>query len=184
MVSKLIQIELDNRAIIKVSQRWEDMLKILIDADGCPVVEETIDMGLHYNISVIIVADTSHEVAYEGVKTIMVDKGRDRTDFVLLQNVEKNDIVITQDYGLATLVLSRQAVALSQNGLLYTNDNINALLTSRYQGAMMRKHRKYGSAMKKRTREDNLRFIEALDHLLSKVVEESYAANISTEAEL
>lgn len=152
------------------------MPKILIDGDGCPVIEETIDIACNKGWSVLVLADTSHEFYFGGledcVHTILVDKGRDRTDYVLLQNVEKNDIVITQDYGLATLVLSRQAYPLSQNGVLYTDENIGGLLMQRHQGSLMRKHRNYGSNMKKRTKEDDQRFMCALEELLGNLMEE------------
>ncbi|MEG1474113.1 MAG: DUF188 domain-containing protein [Longicatena sp.] len=147
------------------------MFKILIDADGCPVVEESIDIGEFYNIPVVIVADSSHVFAYEGVETIICDKGKDRADFVLLQKVNKNDIVVTQDYGLATLVLSRQAYPISQNGLRYSDDNIDALLLSRHQGSIARKHKKYGSPMKKRTSDDDARFITSLRALVLQILE-------------
>lgn len=148
------------------------MFKILIDGDGCPVVEETIEIAQYYDVRVILVADTSHSLYYEDVEIIVADKGRDRTDFILLQNVEKNDIVITQDYGLAALVLSRQAYPVSQNGFLYTNDNIEELLSKRHTGSIMRKHNMRGPSIRKRTRDDDMRFMDTLSALLVKLLEE------------
>lgn len=148
------------------------MPKILIDADGCPVVDETIEIGEAYGIEVILVADTSHVFSYEDISVIVADKGRDRTDFILLQNVEKDDIVITQDYGLAALVLSRKAHPVSHNGFLYTEDNMDDFLASRYMGSLMRKHKNHGPHMRKRTREDDERFIATLESLLESLLEE------------
>lgn len=148
------------------------MLKILVDGDGCPVVEETIDIAQEFDVRVILVADTSHNLYYEGVETIVADKGRDRTDFVLLQYVKKNDIVVTQDYGLAALVLSRQAYPVSQNGFLYTNENIEELLSKRHTGSVMRKHKLRGPAIKKRTKDDDMKFMDTLSDLLMKLLEE------------
>lgn len=148
------------------------MPKILIDADGCPVIEETLELGEAFGMEVVLVADTSHVFSYEHVKVIVADKGRDRTDFVLLQNVEKNDIVVTQDYGLAALVLSKRAYPVSQNGFLYTEDNIEDLLASRHAGSVMRKHKNHGPNMKKRTREDDQKFMTTLEALLVNLLEE------------
>lgn len=147
------------------------MPKILVDGDGCPVVEETIHIAHKFNMPVILVADTAHELYFTGIKTIVVDKGKDRTDFVLLQNVEKNDIVITQDYGLAALVLSRNAYPITQNGLQYTNENIDGLLSMRHIGGVLRKHKRY-SNMKKRSKEDDEKFMSTLEKVLEECIKE------------
>ena len=77
------------------------MSDIYIDADGCPVIEETLQAGEDFGFPVILVCDTSHVFPYEHVVILMADKGRDSTDFLLLSHVKKGDIVVTQDYGLA-----------------------------------------------------------------------------------
>lgn len=156
---------------ISIHQRWLNMPSVFIDGDGCPVVYETIDIAQGYDLDITIVCDTSHVYNIEGVNIIIVDKGRDRADFVLLQNIKKNDIVITQDYGLAALTLSKQAYPISQNGLVYTNENIEALLFQRHMSSNLRKHKKYSSHIKKRTKEDDDQFIEALDCLIEQVLE-------------
>lgn len=146
------------------------MSKILVDGDGCPVVEETIAVAQAFGIRVVLIADTSHDLLFEGAETMIADKGKDRTDFILLQNVEKNDIVVTQDYGLAALVLSRGAYPVSQNGLLYTNENIEGLLAKRHMGTILRKHKKYRTTIKKRTHEDDKNFQDGLYTLLLDVL--------------
>lgn len=147
------------------------MSKILVDGDGCPVVEETIALAQAFQVRVILIADTSHDLFFEGAETMIADKGKDRTDFILLQNVEKSDIVVTQDYGLAALVLSREAYPVSQNGLLYTNENIEGLLAKRHTGSIMRKHKKFRSTIKKRTREDDKKFQDTLYALLQNIMQ-------------
>ena len=141
------------------------MPKILIDADGCPVVEETIELASAYHVEVMIVCDTSHYYAFEDVKVIMADKGRDASDFLLLRNVEKNDIIITQDYGLAALALSKHAIVLSQNGFHYTEENIDSYLQQRHTSSKMRKQGHH-TPIKKRSAEDDERFIECLQQTL------------------
>lgn len=142
------------------------MPKILIDGDGCPVVEETISIANQFDVEVVIVCDTSHFFSYKGVSVIVADKGRDAADFILLRNVENNDIIITQDYGLAALALAKGAQVLSQNGFAYTRENIDGLLAQRHQSHVMRKHGKYAYA-KKRTHEDDEAFCDLLYDTLS-----------------
>lgn len=107
-------------------------MQILIDADGCPVVDISVGTARQHKIECIILCDTSHVFQKEGATTIMVSKGADSVDFALVNMVQKGDIVITQDYGLAAMCLARHAVPINQNGLIYTEDNIDGLLMQRH----------------------------------------------------
>lgn len=113
-------------------------MRILIDADGCPVVDITVETAKKYNIECIILCDTSHVFERDGVKTITVSKGADSVDFALVNLVKIGDIVITQDYGLAAMCLARNAIALSQNGMEYTSQNIDSLLLARHTAKKIR----------------------------------------------
>ena len=83
-------------------------MKILIDADGCPVTKIAIKIAQKFNIKVIIFCDTSHQFNFDDVKVITVDKGSDSADFALVNAASEKDIVITQDYGLAAMALSKK----------------------------------------------------------------------------
>ncbi|WP_312642587.1 YaiI/YqxD family protein [Hydrogenoanaerobacterium sp.] len=142
-------------------------MKILIDADGCPVVDEAIHLAQQHGTEVIILCDTSHVFERDDARTITVSKGADSVDFVLVNMVQKGDLVITQDYGLAAMCLAKGAVPLSQNGMVYTNDNIDSLLLARHTA---KKIRNAGGRLKgstKRTREQDEAFVTALSALLS-----------------
>ncbi len=138
------------------------MFNIIIDGDGCPVIEETLQIAEHFSIPVILVSDTSHEFCYENCKIIVVDCGKDSTDFAVLQNVNKNDIVITQDYGLAALVLSKGASAISQNGIKFQDNNILGLLNQRCDARKLRKHNRHFGHSKKRSKQDTIAFENTL----------------------
>ena len=73
-------------------------MRILIDADGCPVVDMAVCMARQHNIECLLLCDTSHEFRKEGATTITVSKGADSVDFVLMNLLRKGDIVVTQDY--------------------------------------------------------------------------------------
>lgn len=143
-------------------------MRVLVDADGCPVVKIAMDICKKNNIKMIVICDTSHIFNLEGIQTIMVDKGADSADFRLVNLIESGDIVITQDYGLAAMCLSRKAIVLNQNGMFYNNSNIDSLLLARHTA---KKIRNAGGRIKgnsKRTQEQNEDFKKALISLINK----------------
>ncbi|HWI47259.1 MAG TPA: YaiI/YqxD family protein [Rummeliibacillus sp.] len=146
------------------------MSKICIDADGCPVVSETIQIAKEFQLEVIIFCDTSHNFEIEGVKTVIVSKGADAVDFALVNQIHKGDITITQDYGLAAMVLARGAYVMNQNGLQYTSKNIDQLLYSRHLNQKIRQAGGRTKGPKKRTKEINDKFINNFRKLCEHVI--------------
>lgn len=144
-------------------------MKILIDADGCPVVDITIRVCKALDIKPIIMCDTSHIIQKKDIETIVISKGFDAVDFALLNRVEKGDIVITQDYGLAAMVLSKGGYSINQNGMIYDSENIDRLLFTRHVSKKARNagHRIKGP--KKRSKEDDIRFEENLIKLIKNI---------------
>ena len=143
-------------------------MKIYIDVDGCPVVRNTLKIAGKFNIPCVIICDTAHQIEHGGAETIVVEKGADSVDFRLVNLIQKGDIAITQDYGLAAMCLSKQAVVLNQNGKEYTNDNISGLLEFR---AVSKKIRHNGGRLKgmpKRSWEQDMAFENALQYILVK----------------
>lgn len=143
-------------------------LTVLIDGDGCPVVNEAVALAREYHTDCVIFCDTAHQMEREGAQTITVSKGADSADFALVNRVHAGDIVITQDYGLAAMCLSKSARILNQDGKHYTAENIDGLLFSRYVG---KKVRKAGGRLKgppKRRPEQTTRFVQALRQLLEE----------------
>lgn len=144
--------------------------KILIDADACPVVDLALTLCKKYSITCILLCDTAHMLHREGAQTLVFDKGADSVDFALVNRACPGDIVITQDYGLASMCLSRGAKVLHQDGWQYTSDNIDALLFQRHAA---REYRAAGGRTKgpqKRTSTQNEAFCNALDALIQQTV--------------
>ena len=144
-------------------------MKILIDADGCPVVDLTVRLAAKHGAECVILCDTAHEFNREGAQTVIVEKGADSVDFKLVNLVSEGDIVVTQDYGLAAMCLARKAVPLSQNGMVYTDKNIDQLLFTRY---VSKKIRNSGGRLKgpsKRKPEQDKAFEEALERLIKDI---------------
>ena len=143
-------------------------MQIFIDADGCPVVDITVRLAKQFGVGCTILCDTSHEFHKDGAETVTVEKGADSVDFKIVNLVKAGDIVITQDYGLAAMCLARNAVPVSQNGLVFNDKNIEQLLFTRY---VSKKIRNAGGRMKgpsKRTPEQDRAFEAALTKLLTQ----------------
>ena len=133
-------------------------MKIYIDADGCPVVKNTLKIAKEFHILCVIICDTAHQIEHENAETIVVDKGADSVDFCLVNLIQKGDIAVTQDYGLAAMCLSKRAIVLDQDGKEYTNENISGLLEFR---AVSKKIRQSGGRLKgmpKRTISQDIAF--------------------------
>ena len=137
-------------------------IKILIDADGCPVTDIALRLCREYNLPCLILCDTAHEFCRAGAETLVFDKGEDSVDYALVNRVVPGDLVITQDYGLASMCLGRGCRVLHQDGWEYTADNIDTLLLFRHES---RKHRAAGGRIKgakKRTVQQDQDFEAAL----------------------
>lgn len=91
-------------------------MRVLIDADGCPVLGCAIRVAKRFGVPVLLLCDTAHEFTREGAQTITVSKGADSADFALVNLLHPGDAVITQDYGLAAMCLARGALPIHQDG--------------------------------------------------------------------
>ena len=141
--------------------------QVLIDADGCPVVDLTLQIARQFGVPVIILCDTAHQIEREGAQTLVFDKGSDSVDFALVNRVKPWDIVVTQDYGLASMCLAKCARVLNQNGLEYTADNIDALMLRRYENKKLLRAGKHPKGSPKRTKEQDVRFADTLEKILN-----------------
>lgn len=147
------------------------VINVLIDADGYPVTDIAIRLCREFHIPCLLLCDTAHEFHRDGAETLVFDKGADSVDYALVNRVHKGDLVITQDYGLASMCLSRQCRVLHQDGWEYTRENIDALLFVRHES---RKHRAAGNRMKgpkKRTAQQDSAFEQALRTILQTSVQ-------------
>ena len=136
-------------------------MKILIDADGCPVTAAAVQAAEQNNIKALVFCDTSH------AEVITVSKGADSADFALVNRIEPGDIIVTQDYGLAAMALAKKGRPITQNGLVISERNIDTLLASRH---IAKKVRRAGGRLKgpsKRSSEQDDHFKKALSALIN-----------------
>ena len=141
-------------------------MKVLVDAVSCPVVKEVEYVCKKHEVEAILVCDTSHILTSDYSKVIIGDCGRDSADMVLLNRCEKGDVVVTGDYGLASLVLTKGGVCIKQSGMLYTEKNIDTLIMQRYISKKARLMGKRVKGPNKRKKEDSLIFLKAFENLI------------------
>ena len=149
------------------------MPHIYVDADACPVVKQIEIVAKSHNIPVTLFCDTNHVLKSDYSEVKIIGAGADAVDFALMNSSRAGDIVVTKDYGVAAMALARGAYAINQDGWLYTNENIEGLLAKRHFIKKMRNatHKHHLKGPRKRTDEDDEKFIEALGQLLDKVID-------------
>ena len=147
-------------------------MKLLIDADACPVVDEALAIAKRHGVEVTLVCDAAHVMNRDGAQTVYVMKGADSADFRLVNLVGRGDAVVTQDYGLAAMCLARRARVLDQNGMEYTDDNIDSLLLRRHTAARLRRGGVRLKGPSKRTSAQDTAFRDALETLFSRPTKE------------
>lgn len=140
-------------------------MKVLVDADACPVKHIIERIAREYKIPVIMVIDTSHILHSDYSEILQVSKAPEAVDIALINRTSAGDIVVTQDYGVASMALGKRAYAINQNGKYYTEENIDRLMFERHIAKKQRRAGNKTSSIKKRTRENDSHFEEAFIQL-------------------
>jgi uncharacterized protein YaiI (UPF0178 family) len=137
-------------------------MKILVDADACPrtVLQICFGIGKKYDIGIWTVASFNHHI--ESDHHVVVGNGSQEADIKICNLTRAGDIVITQDWGLAAMVLGKGAVCLSPAGREYRKENMDFLLEEREIKAKLRP-RAPDQGPKKRREEDDHRFASLLE---------------------
>ena len=146
----------------------EYKLRIIVDADACPksVLQHTVDTGAKYGIPIITVASFNHNIISS--QHITVESGSQEADLKIINVTECGDIIITQDWGLAALVLSKRASAVSPVGIEYSTEKMDFMLEEREMKAKFRRSGGRTKGPKKRNAVDDMRFAATLKRILSR----------------
>ena len=142
-------------------------MRILIDADACPVTRIAERVARDHSIPVVLLCDTNHVLTSDYSEIRVIGAGADAVDIALINMCHPGDIVVTQDYGVAALALGKGAKAIHQSGRWFTDENIDGLLMERHMAKVARrsaKHHLKGPA--KRTAEDDRRFEESFRRMI------------------
>ena len=149
-------------------------MKIFVDADACPVKQEVIQLAAKYSLTVVFVFSISHsgnlqlKADVNNVELVMVDNESQAADMAIMNRVSAKDIVITGDYGLASIVLSKKTAAISYNGYCYDEKNIDKLLYERHLSSEIRRSGGRVKGPAKRSKQENLKFLAALNSVILK----------------
>jgi uncharacterized protein YaiI (UPF0178 family) len=143
-------------------------MKILVDADACPVTRIVEQVAQKEKISCVLLCDTNHVLHSDYSEVKIIGAGADAVDFALLNLCQKGDVVVTQDYGVAAMILGKGAYGIHQSGRWYTNQNIDELLMQRHIAKKVRRSSKKNhlKGPAKRTEEDDRRFQESFEKLI------------------
>lgn len=139
---------------------------IYIDGDSSPIKDLAIDIAKKNEQQVTIYFDDSHLYTSDYAKVITVSTGKDSVDYAILKDINNGDILITDDYGLASLALIKMVTVITSKGIILSNDNINSFLTSRFLSQKERLNNKHLKGPKKRTSYDDKKFCDTLNLLL------------------
>lgn len=141
-------------------------MRIIVDADACPgkaIIEKT---ASKYSIPVIMFCDLSHILSSTYSTIRYVESGFQSVDMAVANETKAGDIIVTQDYGVAAMVLGKNAFAINPKGFIYDQSNIDRLLFERHIAQKVRKSGGRTANHKKRSSEDDERLLRNLELLI------------------
>ena len=114
-------------------------MKIIIDGDACPSIPIIEKIAKKYNIDVLIYCDFNHYIQSNYSEVKIVDSGFQSVDMHVVNSASKDDIVISQDYGVAAMCLRKKAYVINPKGYIYSEKNIDRLLEERHISQKIRR---------------------------------------------
>ena len=146
------------------------MLEIYVDADACPVKQEVCRVAKRYRLNVTFVSNSLMRIPdQEGAKLVVVEGQFDAADNWIVENVSKDDIVVTADTPLAYRCVKKGAQVLGPTGRVLSDVNIGQVLATR---DLLTELREAGTIMggpppfQKR---DRSRFLQSLDQIIQNI---------------
>lgn len=144
------------------------MRQVWVDADACPrsVMQFLRSNQVQLDYRLWTVSSSNHLFTDE--QHITVDPDPQAVDMVIANKMQPGDIVVTQDWGLAALVLCKGGQAIAPSGMIYSRERLPFMLEQRN---LLARYRRGGGRSKgpaARTRADDQRFQQAFVLLLSK----------------
>jgi uncharacterized protein len=143
-----------------------EIMKIIIDADACPKAALNIcrELGHRYGVAVWTVASFNHNI--ESDHHTIVGSDSQEADLKVINLAENGDIAVTQDWGLAAMLIGKKVRSLSPIGKEYRPENIDFMLEEREAKAKFRRSGGRTKGPKKRTEEDDLNFSRNLELMI------------------
>jgi uncharacterized protein len=144
---------------------------LFVDADACPkpIKEEISFISRSFELNVYFVASFEHATNSKGDEWIFVDAGPESVDLYIMNKIRKGDIVVTQDHGLASVLVSKGVYVITPRGKTLVEEDIPELLYSRFLSAKERRAGNKTKGPKKFTQLDRERFAIELNKILSTI---------------
>lgn len=145
---------------------------IFVDADACPVLKEIITVAGRCDLELCVVSNYCHQHDWgAGVKTITVDKSPEAVDIAIMNHARDGDIVVTQDYGLACMLMGKRVRSISPRGRLFHEGNIDVLMQKRHLARIERKRGHRTKGPRPFTSEDRKSFTRTLEKMIKEIPE-------------
>lgn len=142
---------------------------IYVDGDSCPVIPIVKDICNEKNLNYMVISDYNHNLKVPESNLFVVDCEQDEADFFIANRIDNGDFLITNDMGLASMVLGKKVTVLNFNGDSINLNNIDVFLFQRHVASRERRNNIYKSKFKKRTREDDESFRASLLEKLNEI---------------
>ena len=141
-------------------------MKIIVDADACPksVLQICIRLAKGYEIPVWTVASFNHNIISE--HHVVVGDSSQEADIRVMNLAQSGDVAVTQDWGLAAMLLGKGVKCLSPAGREFDPSKIEFLLEEREAKAKFRRGGGRTRGPKKRITQDDRKFEDCLENIL------------------
>lgn len=146
------------------------MITIYIDADACPVKEETYKVAERYKLPVRVVANQFQRVPVSPlIEMITVTGSFDAADDWIVENSKANDIVITADILLADRCVRKFVRVLGPKGEEFTEDNVGSAVANRELMQNLRHMGEMRGGPAPMDKKDRSRFLGTLDSIIQSL---------------
>jgi hypothetical protein len=149
------------------------LIEIFVDADGCPVKDETYVVATRYGVPITLVANS--RIGFPpgcGIELVVVGQGPDAADDWIAEHVRRGDVVVTSDLPLAGRCLAAGARVLGTTGRVFSEDSIGELLATRDLKTRLREAGVMSGGPPPVSARDRSRFASKLDELVSRALRE------------
>ncbi len=144
-------------------------MKIFVDADASPIIDLVSEISREFQLPLVFVKNYSQNIRPSYGQVVTVDISDDSADFYIFSQLSPGDLLISQDYGLISLALSKGCICMDNKGQIIDNQSIDFILNNRHISSKLRREQKLYSKIKKREAADDELFEKNLRNILDRV---------------